>query len=68
MNKQQFRASNARTQKWHYEKDELIRNWAKKTGRPEKEWFDAYSADGMPLGCGSDAKHRAVVRHWFATQ
>ena len=54
--------------KWHLEKNMLIRTWSKATGRPSKEWIDAYFADGMPLGCGSNPKHRGIVRKWFREQ
>jgi hypothetical protein len=53
---------------WNVEKRNLIRAWSKATGRPSKEWFDAYASDHMPLGCGSNPKHRAIVRKWFKEQ
>ena len=63
MNRNQHRAANARHQKWMYEKGELIAAWAKATGRPSREWWDAARADGLRSGVG--AEHNRTVRAWF---
>ena len=40
-----------------------IYDWSKKTGRDEREWWDAARADSLKPGCG----HKAVMA-WFRKQ